>query len=60
MKVATAEKTIMKIINNAANFTASILNLLYIINKNQNNIFLVFLYIIVITYKCFIIFKFFI
>ena len=39
MKVATAEKTIMKIINNAANFTASILNLLYIINKNYNNIF---------------------
>ena len=29
MKVATALKTIIKIINNAANFTASILNLLF-------------------------------
>ena len=45
MKVATALKTIMKIMNNAAIFIASIL---------------IFLYIIVITYKCFILFIFFI
>ena len=33
MKVATALKTIIKIINNAAIFTASILNLLFLDNK---------------------------
>ena len=58
MNVATALKTIIKIINNAAIFTASILNLLFLDNKiNCNFNLLIFLYIIVITYKCFILFK---
>ena len=48
------------IINNAASFAASILNLLfYRLIKLYNFNFLIFLYINVIIYKCFILFNIF-
>ena len=60
IKLATALKTIIKIINNAASFAASILNLLfYRLIKLYNFNFLIFLYINAIIYKCFILFNIF-